>query len=41
MAKYADAVVLFPGGLGTENMLVQAINHNLKIFDWRDLSKTK
>lgn len=35
MAKYADAVILFPGGRGTANMLVNAIKHDLKIYDLR------
>jgi hypothetical protein len=35
MAKYADAVVLFPGGKGTENMYNNAIKYNLQIFDRR------
>ena len=36
MAKIADAVVLFPGGKGTESMLKIALKHNLKVFDWRN-----
>jgi hypothetical protein len=35
MAAYADAVVLFPGGLGTASMAREASAANLKIFDWR------
>lgn len=35
MAKVADAVVLFPGGKGTDSMCKIAIKHNLNIFDWR------
>lgn len=35
MAKYADAVVLFPGGKGTEDMYKQAVKYKLKIFDFR------
>ena len=35
MAKYADAVVLFPGGTGTENMHEAAKEYKLKIYDWR------
>lgn len=35
MAKYADAVVLFSGGKGTQNMFNQAQKHGLKIFDRR------
>ena len=35
MAEYADAVVLFPGGNGTNNMYEQASKMNLKIIDLR------
>lgn len=37
MADYADAVVLFPGGPGTDDMHDTAYNHipRLRIFDWR------
>jgi hypothetical protein len=35
MAMYADAVVLFPGGTGTESMYQQAVKFGLKIYDWR------
>lgn len=35
MAKYADAVVLFPGGAGTQNMANVAKKYNLKIYDYR------
>lgn len=35
MAVYADAVALFPGGRGTQNMYDNATKHNLKIFDFR------
>lgn len=35
MAKYADAVVLFPGGKGTMNMKEQAEKYNITIYDWR------
>ncbi len=35
MAQYADAVVLFPGGKGTEHMYNMAKSHELKIYDWR------
>jgi hypothetical protein len=41
MAENADAVVLFPGGVGTENMYRQAKEHNLSIFDFRDKAKCK
>lgn len=33
MADYADAVVLFPGGIGTANMRQQAEQGCLQIFD--------
>ena len=36
MARYADAVVLFPGGKGTDNMFEQATKYGLQIFDWRN-----
>ena len=36
MAENADAVVLFPGGKGTENMRNQAVKHGLTIYDWRE-----
>lgn len=35
MAQYADAVALFPGGRGTQNMFMNAIRHKLRIFDFR------
>ncbi len=35
MAQYADAVVLFSGGKGTEHMYNVAKSHKLKIYDWR------
>lgn len=35
MAEYADAVVLFPGGKGTESMRKEAVKAGLRIFDWR------
>jgi hypothetical protein len=35
MAEYADAVVLFPGGKGTNSMFAEAKKAGLKIFDWR------
>jgi hypothetical protein len=35
MAEYADAVVLFPGGKGTESMYNNAKKYGLKIFDRR------
>lgn len=33
MARYADAVVLFPGGNGTANMRKNAIIHGLIIYE--------
>lgn len=35
MAQYADAVVLFPGGKGTDHMYNVAKSYKLKIYDWR------
>lgn len=35
MAEYADAVALFPGGSGTQNMFRTALRLKLKIFDFR------
>ncbi len=35
MAKIADAVALFPGGRGTEDMYQKALLYGLKIYDWR------
>ena len=35
MAKYADAVALFPGGRGTNSMFFLAKKYNLQIFDFR------
>lgn len=35
MANYADALVLFTGGKGSENMYKTALKHKLKIFDRR------
>lgn len=35
MAKVADAVVLFPGGAGTDNMFKQANKYRLDIYDTR------
>jgi hypothetical protein len=32
MAKYADAVILFPGGAGTDNMRNMAIKYGLRIL---------
>lgn len=36
MAKYADTVVLFPGGSGTNNMHKNAKAYNLMIYDFRE-----
>lgn len=35
MAEYADAVVLFPGGRGTQSMFEEAKKAGIKIFDFR------
>jgi predicted Rossmann-fold nucleotide-binding protein len=35
MARYADAVVLLPGGRGTADMAAQAALSGIKIHDWR------
>jgi len=35
MAEYADAVVLFPGGKGTQSMCENAVKHGLSIYDRR------
>lgn len=37
MAEYADAVILFPGGKGTENMYKTAKKMNLTIYDFRKI----
>lgn len=34
MAAYADAVVLFPGGKGTQSMFQEALAHGILIFNW-------
>ena len=36
MAEYAEAVVLLPGGKGTDNMFKQAKQKGLTIFDLRE-----
>lgn len=41
MADYADAVVLFPGGRGTEHMFNIAKQKDLKIYDWRSSVKSR
>lgn len=35
MAEYADAVVLFPGGDGTDSMADEALAAGIRIFDRR------
>ena len=35
MANYAEALVVFPGGRGTEHMLRTAIQKRLVVFDFR------
>lgn len=35
MAQYADAVALFPGGIGTASMHAEALAVGLTIYDWR------
>lgn len=37
MAKYADGLILFTGGRGTESMLGQAQKHGLRIIDVREV----
>jgi hypothetical protein len=39
MAEYADAVVLFPGGRGTESMHKCATREGIRIFDLREVEK--
>lgn len=36
MAAYADALVAFPGGRGTADMVKQAGDHGLLVYDWRN-----
>ena len=36
MADYADALIAFAGGSGTEHMVKEARRRKLMIFDWRD-----
>lgn len=36
MALYADAVALFIGGKGTQDMYERAVKHGLKIYDFRN-----
>lgn len=35
MAQYCDAVVVFPGGAGTANMVSKAYLHQKKLYDLR------
>jgi hypothetical protein len=35
MAIYADAVLLFPGGKGTESMYGFAVEHKCRVLDYR------
>lgn len=35
MAIYAEALIAFPGGKGTANMVSQAHTHKLRVLDWR------
>ena len=35
MAQYADAVVLYPGGRGTESMYREAVRAGIEIYDFR------
>lgn len=39
MAKYADALLVFPGGIGTQSMLKIAKTHKLKIFISSDFNQ--
>lgn len=36
MAKMADACILFPGGIGTDDMRKRAIEHKLILVEYRD-----
>lgn len=40
MASVADAVALFPGGSGTQDMFEKADKAGLTIYDWRDRGYT-
>lgn len=33
MARYADALIVFPGGFGTQNMAKEAFSRGLEIYD--------
>ena len=35
MAQFADCLIAFPGGRGTDDMVKQANKRGLKIYDWR------
>ena len=35
MAQYADAVALFPGGIGTKSMYNEAVAAGIVIYDFR------
>ncbi len=37
MAQYADSVILFPGGKGTNHMYDIAVRTNLIIYDYRGI----
>jgi len=41
MAKMADVVVLFPGGVGTNSMYQMAKKYNLRIYDYRHVDEGK
>lgn len=41
MANYAEAVVLFPGGRGTQSMYNEAVKAGLKIYDYRKTTEEK
>ena len=36
MAAYADCLAVFPGGRGTEDMIRQAREHRLTVYDFRN-----
>lgn len=41
MADYADAVMLYPGGVGTDDMYSVAKSKGLRIFDYRNIKTFK
>lgn len=41
MAEMADAVVLFPGGVGTNSMFQIAKKYKLRIYDYRHIDEGK